>query len=50
MLEVFIQLWRFAVSSRKFWIAPLLAFIVLLGFVLTTAQSSALGPLIYAIF
>jgi hypothetical protein len=37
-------------TYRKFWLAPIIISLVLLGALLILAQGSALSPFLYAIF
>jgi len=50
MLSLFGQLIKFMRVYRKFWMAPLLLGLILLGGLLVAAQSTAIAPFIYAIF
>jgi hypothetical protein len=50
MLSVFGQLFKFMRVYRKFWMAPIIIGLLLLGGLLVAAQSSAIAPFIYAIF
>jgi hypothetical protein len=50
MLSVMSQLWRFMAVYRKFWLAPIIICLILLGVLLIVAQGSALSPFLYAIF
>lgn len=50
MLSVMSQLFRFMAVYRKFWLAPIIILLVLLGVLLIVAQGSALSPFLYAIF
>jgi hypothetical protein len=50
MFSVLGQLFKFMRVYRKFWLAPLILGLVLLGFLLIAAQSTAIAPFIYAIF
>lgn len=50
MLSVMSQLFRFMIVYRKFWMAPIIIVLVLLGVLLVVAQGSALSPFLYAIF
>lgn len=49
MLELLRDIWLLLRERRKYWLAPVIAVLLLLG-VLIIAQSSALAPFIYAIF
>ena len=50
MLEVFRQLLKFMQVYRKFWMAPLILGILILGGFLVATQGSVIAPFIYAIF
>lgn len=50
MLSVVAQLFKFMRVYRKFWLAPIIAGLLLLGSLLIAAQSTAIAPFIYAIF
>jgi hypothetical protein len=50
MLSVMWQLVRFMAVYRKFWLAPIMICLILLGVLLIIAQGSALSPFLYAIF
>jgi len=44
------ELWQFLRVRKKWWLAPILIMLVLLGGLIILTQSSALAPFIYAIF
>lgn len=50
MLSVFGQLLKFMRVYRKFWMAPIILGLIVLGGLLIAAQGSAVAPFIYAIF
>jgi hypothetical protein len=50
MLDVLKQLFKFMKVYRKFWLAPIILGLLLLGSLLIAAQSTAIAPFIYAIF
>ena len=50
MLEVFRQLLKFMRVYRKFWMAPFILGILILGGFLVATQGSVIAPFIYAIF
>jgi len=50
MLDFIYDLWAFMRERKKFWLAPIIGMLVLLGMLLVVAQSSAIGPFIYTIF
>jgi len=50
MFSVLKELFRFMKTYKKFWMAPVIVGLVLLGAFLVAVQSSAIMPFIYAIF
>jgi hypothetical protein len=50
MLEFFKDLWGFMRERKKFWLAPLMLVMVLLGALIVLAQGSAIAPFIYTLF
>lgn len=46
----FKEFWRFLMVRKKFWLLPLLIFMLLLGLLIAFASSSAVAPFIYTIF
>jgi hypothetical protein len=44
------EFWDFMKMRKKFWLAPLLMSMVLLGMLLMVAQGSAVAPFIYTLF
>ena len=43
------QIWKLLRARKKFWLLPIIVMMVLLGFLLSLAQS-AVGPFIYTLF
>jgi len=50
MLEFLGDLWAFMRERWKFWLAPIIILMVLLGALLVLAQGSAIAPFIYTLF
>ena len=50
MLDLLIDLWAFMKVRKKFWLAPIIVVVLLLGLLVVFAQGSALAPFIYALF
>jgi hypothetical protein len=50
MLEFLKDLWAFMRERKKFWLAPIILIMVLLGGLVVFAQGSALAPFIYTLF
>ena len=49
-LSIVREFWSFMKVRKKFWLAPLLMSMVLLGLLLVVAQGSAVAPFIYTLF
>ncbi len=50
MLEFFKDLWLFMRERKKYWLAPIMLVMVLLGALIVLAEGSALAPFIYTLF
>lgn len=50
MLELVRDLWQFMRVRKKFWLAPLILIMLLLGGLIVFAQGSAIAPFIYTLF
>ena len=50
MFELLQDLWGFMRERKKFWLAPIIVVVLLLGLLVVFAQGSALAPFIYALF
>ncbi|WP_420885419.1 DUF5989 family protein [Candidatus Scalindua japonica] len=44
------ELWAFMKVRKKFWLAPIIVLLLLLGFLIIFTESSAVAPFIYALF
>jgi hypothetical protein len=44
------QLWEFMRENKKYWLAPIIITLVLVGVLLVLAKSSAIAPFIYTLF
>lgn len=49
-LKIFGQVWGFMNKRKKWWLLPVVLFLIVLALFLIIAESSVLGPLIYTIF
>ena len=45
-----VDLWNFMRVRKKFWLAPILVTMLLLGGLTILAKGSAVGPFIYTLF
>lgn len=50
MIDLMSDLWSFMRERKKFWLAPIILLMVLLGSLLVFAQGSAIAPFIYTLF
>ena len=49
-LKVVNELWQLMKYNKKYWLAPIIVVLVLIGFLLAVVGSSALAPFIYTLF
>ena len=50
MLELLKDLWGFMKQRKKFWLAPIIIVMLLLGALIVLTQGSAVAPFIYTLF
>ncbi len=50
MIDFLVEFWTFLRVRKKFWLAPLFIFMILLGLLIVLAEGTAVAPFIYAIF
>ncbi len=50
MLELIKDLWTFMRVRKKFWLAPIIIVMLLLGGLIVLSQGSAVAPFIYTLF
>ena len=50
MLDFLADLWGFMRERKKFWLAPIIVVMILLGALIVFAQGSSLAPFIYTLF
>jgi hypothetical protein len=50
MKDLLKDLWGFMKERKKFWLAPIIIVLLLLGALLVLAQGSAVAPFIYTLF
>jgi len=50
MIELLKDLWFFMKERKKFWLAPIIILLLLLGALLVLTQGSVIAPFIYTIF
>ena len=50
MIDFLKDLWAFMRERKKFWMAPIIIVLVLLGMLIVLAEGSAVAPFIYTLF
>lgn len=50
MIEFLKDLWDFMKERKKFWLAPIIIVLLLLGVLIVLTQGSAVAPFIYTLF
>ncbi len=50
MLELLKDLWGFLHERKKFWLAPIILVVLMLGALIVLSEGSAVAPFIYTIF
>jgi competence protein ComGC len=50
MVDFLKDLWDFMRMRKKFWLAPIIIVLLLLGVLIVLAEGSAVAPFIYTIF
>ena len=48
--QVVSELWEFMRNNKKYWLAPIVITLVVVGALLLLAKGSALAPFIYTLF
>lgn len=49
-LRVLREFWGFLKERKKWWLAPILIVLLLLGLLIVFTESSALAPFVYTLF
>ena len=49
-MEFLKDLWFFVKERKKFWLAPIIIILLLLGLLIVFSGSSAIAPFIYTLF
>ena len=50
MFELLHDLWGFMRERKKFWLAPIILVMLVLGALIVLTQGSAIAPFIYTLF
>ena len=49
-LSILAEFWDFMKFRKKWWLAPIIIFLVLFGTLIVLTEGSAIAPFIYALF
>lgn len=49
-LSIIAEFWQFLRVRKKFWLAPIVFFLLMLGALIVLTEGSALAPFIYTLF
>ena len=49
-LSILVEFWHFLKVRKKWWLAPIIIFLILLGALIILTEGSAIAPFIYALF
>ena len=49
-LSIFFEVWDFFKVRKKWWLAPIIIFLVLFGALIVLTEGSAIAPFIYTLF
>ena len=49
-LSIAAEFWQFLKVRKKYWLAPLVLMMLLMGALIIFSEGSVLGPFIYALF
>ena len=48
--SIFTEFWEFLKIRKRYWLFPIVFFLLLLSFLILFTESSAIAPFIYALF
>ncbi len=49
-IQVLREMWQFMKYNKKYWLAPIIVVLLLVGLLLIVAKGSAVAPFIYTLF
>ena len=49
-LSILIEFWQFLRVRKKWWLTPIIVFLILLGALIVLTQGTAIAPFIYPLF
>jgi len=49
-LSIILEFWDFLKTRKKWWLAPIVIIMLLMGFLILLTEGSAVAPFIYTLF
>ena len=49
-LSVIKEFWAFLKENKKWWLLPIVAFLIFLGLLIVLTEGSAIAPFVYTLF
>ncbi len=49
-MDLLKDLWSFMKERKKFWLAPMIIILIILGVIIVLGGSSAIAPFVYTLF
>ena len=49
-ISILIEFWEFLKERKKWWLAPIIIFLVLFGTLIVLTEGTAIAPFIYTLF
>ena len=49
-LSIILEFWDFLKTSKKWWLAPIVLIMLLMGLLIVLTEGSAVAPFIYTLF
>jgi hypothetical protein len=49
-MDLLRDLWSFMKERKKFWLAPMIIILIILGVIIVLGGSSAIAPFVYTLF
>ncbi len=48
--SIILEFWQFLKQNKKWWLAPIILFLILLGALIVLTEGSALAPFLYTLW
>jgi len=49
-LSIISEFWEFLKERKKWWLAPIVFFLIIFGFLIVLTEGTAIAPFIYTLF